>query len=105
MDGTVVDTETGATPRAEQPGGRVAAALGFVLAAYALYWVVSIVDPHIYRVSFLLIAIVLTIVAHPSPTRRFHVVWDGLWIALTLAAFVWPLLDIDAFVTMMLSRQ
>ncbi len=98
MDGTVVDTETGATPRAEQPGGRVAAALGFVLAAYALYWVVGIVDPHIYRVSFLLIAIVLTIVAHPSGTRRFHVVWDGLWIALTLAAFVWPLLDIDAFV-------
>jgi TRAP transporter 4TM/12TM fusion protein len=68
------------------------------LAAYALYWVVGIVDPHIYRVSFLLIAIVLTIVAHPSGTDRFHGVWDGLWIALTLAAFVWPLLDIDAFV-------
>ncbi len=97
MDGAVSDTAPGETQRAE-PGGRVAAVLGFALAAYALYWVVGIVDPHIYRVSFLLIAIVLTIVAYPSGTRRMHTVWDGLWIALTLAAFAWPLLDIDAFV-------
>jgi TRAP transporter 4TM/12TM fusion protein len=72
--------------------------LGFALAAYALYWVIGIVDPHVYRVSFLLIAIVLTIVAHPSGTRHARIPWDGLWIALTLAAFVWPLLDIDGFV-------
>jgi TRAP transporter 4TM/12TM fusion protein len=97
VDGAVSDTAPGETQRAE-PGGRVAAVLGFALAAYALYWVVGIVDPHIYRVSFLLIAIVLTIVAYPSGTRRMHTVWDGLWIALTLAAFAWPLLDIDAFV-------
>ena len=77
---------------------RVAAALGLVLAVYALYWVVGIVDPHVYRVSFLLIAIVLTIVAHPSGTTRMHAIWDGLWIALTIAAFAWPLSDIDAFV-------
>jgi TRAP transporter 4TM/12TM fusion protein len=97
VDGAVSDTAPGETQRAE-PGGRVAAVLGFALAAYALYWVVGIVDPHIYRVSFLLVAIVLTIVAYPSGTRRMHTVWDGLWIALTLAAFAWPLLDIDAFV-------
>jgi TRAP transporter 4TM/12TM fusion protein len=97
VDGAVGETVPGETHRAE-PGGRVAAVLGFALAVYALYWVIGIVDPHIYRVSFLLIAIVLTIVAYPSGTRRIHTVWDGLWIALTLAAFAWPLLDIDAFV-------
>ena len=51
-----------------------------------------------YRVSFLLIAIVLTFVAHPSGRTKELAAWDGLWIALTIAAFAWPLVDIDAFV-------
>jgi TRAP transporter 4TM/12TM fusion protein len=76
----------------------IANLLGFCLAAYALYWVVRVVDPHVYRVSFLLVAIVLTIVAHPSGKTRLHTIWDGLWIALTIAVFAWPLVDIDAFV-------
>ena len=97
MDGTVVDDGTGLTSRAGTRG-KVAAALGFALAVYALYWVVGIVDPHVYRVTFLLVAIVLTIVAYPSGSTKLHVAWDGLWVALTIAAFVWPLLDIDAFV-------
>ena len=97
MDGTVVDDGTGLTSRVGTRG-KVAAALGFALAAYALYWVVGIVDPHVYRVTFLLVAIVLTIVAYPSGSTKLHVAWDGLWVALTIAAFVWPLLDIDAFV-------
>jgi len=97
VDGAVVDDGTGLTSRAGTRG-KVAAALGFALAAYALYWVVGIVDPHVYRVTFLLVAIVLTIVAYPSGSTKLHVAWDGLWVALTIAAFVWPLLDIDAFV-------
>jgi TRAP transporter 4TM/12TM fusion protein len=97
VEATVVDDATSLTGHGAARR-RVAAALGLVLAAYALYWVVGIVDPHVYRVSFLLIAIVLTIVAHPSGTTRFHAMWDGLWIALTIAAFAWPLSDIDAFV-------
>ena len=97
MDGAVIDDGTGLTSRAGTRG-KVAAALGFALAAYALYWVVGIVDPHVYRVTFLLVAIVLTIVAYPSGSTKLHVAWDGLWVALTIAAFVWPLLDIDAFV-------
>jgi len=97
VDGTVVDDGTGLTSRAGTRG-KVAATLGFALAAYALYWVVGIVDPHVYRVTFLLVAIVLTIVAYPSGSTKLHVAWDGLWVALTIAAFVWPLLDIDAFV-------
>jgi TRAP transporter 4TM/12TM fusion protein len=97
VGGAAVDDGTGLTSRAGTRG-KVAAALGFALAAYALYWVVGIVDPHVYRVTFLLVAIVLTIVAYPSGSTKLHLAWDGLWVALTIAAFVWPLLDIDAFV-------
>ena len=77
---------------------RLADALGFVLAAYALYWVVGIVDPHVYRVSFLLIALVLSVVAHPSGSTTIHRAWDTLWIGLAIIAFTWPLTNIDAFV-------
>ena len=97
MDGTVADDATGLTSRAT-PRGKVSLILGFALAAYALYWVVGIVDPHVYRITFLLVALVLTIVAHPSGPTRMHALWDGLWIVLAVAAFTWPLTDIDAFV-------
>jgi TRAP transporter 4TM/12TM fusion protein len=98
VDGAVVDDgTTGLTSRAGTRG-TVAAALGFALAVYALYWVIGIVDPHVYRVTFLMVAIVLTIVAHPSGSSKLHLAWDVLWIALTVGAFVWPLLDIEAFV-------
>ena len=59
---------------------------------------VGIVDPHVYRVTFLMVAIVLTIVAHPSGSSKLHIAWDVLWIALTIGAFAWPLIDIEAFV-------
>ena len=36
---------------------------------YALYWVLFIVQPQIYRVSFLLIALVLTFLLFPAPAR------------------------------------
>ena len=98
MDGAVVDDgTTGLTSRAGTRG-IIAAVLGFALAVYAFYWVVGIVDPHVYRVTFLMVAIVLTIVAHPSGSSKRHLAWDVLWIALTVGAFVWPLLDIEAFV-------
>ena len=77
---------------------QAADALGFVLAAYALYWVVGIVDPHVYRISFLLGVSVLTFLAHPAGSRAVNKARDGLWIALSLAAFTWPLLDVDGFV-------
>ena len=43
--------ETGLTSRAGTRG-KVTAVLGFALAAYALYWVVGIVEPHVYRITF-----------------------------------------------------
>jgi TRAP transporter 4TM/12TM fusion protein len=78
---------------------------------YALYWVVGIVDPHVYRVSFLLIALVLTFLTHPRRSEgthagqsegtgraRAHGWLDYVWIGLAVAAFAWPLIDIDGFV-------
>jgi len=76
---------------------RVADALSFGLAAYALYWVVGVVDPQIYRVSFLLIALVLTFLVFPGRgvTGRIS---DTLLIGLAIVALAWPIADFDAFV-------
>jgi len=73
-------------------------ALGFGLAAYALYWVVGVIDPHVYRVSFLLIAVVLTLVTSSTDRGRWPLRLDWAWIALALVAFGWPFADMDAFV-------
>jgi len=73
-------------------------ALGFGLAAYALYWVVGIVDPHVYRVSFLLVAVLLTFVTSSTERSTWQRRLDWVWIALALAAFSWPFVDMDAFV-------
>ena len=40
------------TSRVRERAGDV---LAFVLSVYALYWVIGIVDPQVYRVTFLLI--------------------------------------------------
>ena len=74
--------------------------LAFGLAAYALYWVVGIVDPQIYRVSFLLIALAAIFLVFPlsAGSRPVRNVVDGLCIVLAVAALVWPIADFDAFV-------
>jgi TRAP transporter 4TM/12TM fusion protein len=74
--------------------------LAFTLAVYALYWVVGIVDPQIYRISFLLIALVLTFLVYPAGRERSarRRLVDGAWIAASLAALAWPIADFDAFV-------
>jgi TRAP transporter 4TM/12TM fusion protein len=76
---------------------RTADTLAFALAAYALYWVVGIVDPQIYRVSFLLIALVLTFLVHSVPGTTGRIV-DACAIAGSIVALVWPIVDFDAFV-------
>ena len=81
---------------------RAGEVLAFVLSVYALYWVVGIVDPQVYRVSFLLIALVATFLVYPFPLRGrvgvTGVVIDGLFIVLVLVALTWPIVDFDAFV-------
>jgi TRAP transporter 4TM/12TM fusion protein len=97
---------------------RAADVLGFALAAYALYWVVGVVEPQIYRVSFLLIALVLTFLVYPAgPPRprspasaepapqeiepagvgRRRVI-DWALIAASIGALAWPIVDFDRFV-------
>jgi TRAP transporter 4TM/12TM fusion protein len=50
--------------------GPLARALAVALSLYALYWVVAIVEPRLYRVSFLLLALVLTFLAVPGRALR-----------------------------------
>ncbi|HXH23799.1 MAG TPA: TRAP transporter fused permease subunit [Vicinamibacterales bacterium] len=88
---------------------RLANTLAFALSAYALYWVVGIVDPQVYRVSFLLIALLAIFLLFPlarleagSPAAGGRAGWslivDGALIALTIAALAWPILDFSEFV-------
>jgi TRAP transporter 4TM/12TM fusion protein len=74
--------------------------LGVALSAYALYWVVGIVDPQIYRFSFLLISLAAIFLVYPfrSGAALPRTVVDALCIALAVAALVWPIVDFDAFV-------
>ena len=81
--------------------GRAASWLAAGLAAYAVYWVLFIVQPQVYRVSFLLMALVLTFLRYPATPRRIPEsvpAFDWVLIALTLVAFGWPLIDFSRFV-------
>ena len=92
----------------------------FALAAYALYWVVGIIAPQTYRPSFLLLALILTFLAHPAGGPRTGGADEGApadlppevptegagwwraidWslIALSVVALGWPLLQGDQFI-------
>ena len=50
--------------------GRTASLLAAGLEAYAIYWVLFIVQPQVYRVSFLLIALILTLLLYPATAAR-----------------------------------
>jgi TRAP transporter 4TM/12TM fusion protein len=89
------------TPRRRLTGwtGRLSDVLAFTLAAYALYWVVGIVAPQIYRPTFLLVALVLTFLTYPAAGRTTAVrPFDWLLIALAIVALVWPIVDMERFV-------
>jgi TRAP transporter 4TM/12TM fusion protein len=80
--------------------GYIATGLAAGLSLYALYWVVGIVQPQIYRVSFLLVALVLTFLLYPvSPRWKSRVTWlDLTLIAFAVVALGWPIFDFDQFV-------
>jgi TRAP transporter 4TM/12TM fusion protein len=79
---------------------RAADALAIGLSLYALYWVVFIVQPQVYRVSFLLVGLVLGFLLFPRRRGSLDGVsaLDGLLIAGSVAACSWPLVDFRAFV-------
>ena len=80
--------------------GRVADVLAALLSLYSLYWVLFVVQPQIYRVSFLLVALVLvflTVSVSGGKNARPGVI-DGLLIVATVVALAWPIVDFDRFV-------
>ena len=72
------------------------------LALYSLYWVVGIVQPLVYRASFLLIVLVLSFVFYPGserPQARTTIsALDWLFAALAVVSLAWPLIDFDNFI-------
>ncbi len=80
--------------------GMVAAVLATGLSLYSLYWVLFIVQPQVYRVSFLLIALVLTFLLFPLRRGRdMHVrAVDWALIAASVVALSWPIVDFDRFI-------
>ena len=80
--------------------GTLAAALSLGLACYALYWVIGVVQPQIYRITFLLIALVLSFLLYPrgEKDRGRVTALDWLLIAASIAALVWPIVDFGQFI-------
>jgi TRAP transporter 4TM/12TM fusion protein len=76
--------------------------LAIGLSVYALCWVVSIVQPLVYRASFLLIVLILSFMFYPGgadPRIRTRMArLDWLLIALAAIALSWPLIDFDNFI-------
>jgi len=94
---------------------RVTSVLAFALAGYALYWAVAYVETHSYRISFLLLVLLITFLtrqAEPfaaspaeaageggrSTRTRLTIAIDAVLIVLSLVALLWPFVDLDAFV-------
>ena len=75
-------------------------ALAVGLSLYSLYWVLFVVQPQVYRVSFLLITLVLTFLLVPAVPRQASRITalDCLLSAATVIAFGWPLLDFAQFI-------
>jgi TRAP transporter 4TM/12TM fusion protein len=80
--------------------GALSTGLSVALSLYALYWVLFIVQPQIYRVSFLLIALVLTFLLFPARRGALSgVAWfDWILAGAAVIALAWPILDFNAFI-------
>ena len=80
--------------------GRLSAVLAVGLSLYALYWVLFIVQPQVYRVSFLLVALVLTFLLFPFRKGDLRSVSPADWllVAATIVALSWPLIAFSSFV-------
>ncbi|HSJ64945.1 MAG TPA: TRAP transporter fused permease subunit [Gemmatimonadaceae bacterium] len=93
------DAERGARElrgRARLLGGALAAGMS----ALAVVWVLTIVEPLVYRALFLALALAATWILYPAGRRdrASPTPVDAALIALSLAALGWPILDRAAFV-------
>jgi TRAP transporter 4TM/12TM fusion protein len=78
----------------------LAAALTTGLSLYALYWVLAIVQPQVYRLSFLMVALAATFLRHPprgGGRPRLGAV-DWVLAILTVVSLGWPIVEFDRFV-------
>jgi TRAP transporter 4TM/12TM fusion protein len=93
-------TDEAPTRRLDGPTALMAAALSVALSLYALYWVLFIVQPQIYRVTFLLVALVLSFLLFPRVRGSYARVnaLDWTLIAASIVALAWPLVDFQTFV-------
>jgi TRAP transporter 4TM/12TM fusion protein len=79
--------------------GRLASVLTVALSLYSLYWVFFIVQPQIYRTSFLAGVLTLIFLLYPlRPSERRPSAMDWTLIAFTLVALGWPIADFERFV-------
>jgi TRAP transporter 4TM/12TM fusion protein len=78
----------------------LAAALSIALSCYAIYWLIGIVQPQVYRITFLLLALVLSFLLYPrGRADRAHATrLDWLLMGTAAAALVWPLADFQEFI-------
>jgi TRAP transporter 4TM/12TM fusion protein len=100
-DAEVIPSGEAPTRRLTGLAERIASTLAVGLSLYALYWVLFIVQPQIYRVSFLLVALVLTFFYFPArrgtSDGRLRASDWGLMVA-AIVALGWPLVDFERFV-------
>ena len=99
-----IPSEEAPARRLDGQVGRLATGLAVGLSLYALYWVIFIVQAQFYRVSFLLLALVLTFLWIPARREgdgraaarvsRF----DWMLVAASVVALAWPLIDFSRFV-------
>jgi TRAP transporter 4TM/12TM fusion protein len=96
---TIEEIESeGKTRRLDGATGVLAALLSIALALYAWYWVIWIVQPQVYRVSALLLSLVLTWLLFPATRAARPTIADWALIVLSVAAMGWPILDFQQFV-------
>ena len=89
-------------PRRQLEGAarHVTRALAIALSLYSLYWVLFLVQPQVYRVSFLLVALVLSFLVFPA--RRGSTGQPGAldWLLAggSIVALAWPIVDFSRFI-------
>jgi TRAP transporter 4TM/12TM fusion protein len=90
------------TPARQLSGGTLllASTLAIGLSLYSLYWVLFIVQPQVYRVSFLLVALVLTFILFPLRRGSGAPVTAADWALAAAAAIAlaWPIADFGRFI-------
>ena len=79
---------------------QLAVAIAVGLSAYALYWVIGIVQPQIYRITFLLAVLSLTFLLYPISrgSRTQVTAVDWILLGASVVALAWPVIDFERFV-------